>query len=104
MLWASTGTKDSAAPDTLYVQALVAPDTIDTIPEKTLLAFADHGKAGAALAVDGGYSEAVLEEFRREGVDDEALAARLQHEGVQAFAKSWSALLTRIKGKSSPEC
>ncbi len=104
LLWASTGTKDSAAPDTLYVQALVAPDTIDTIPEKTLLAFADHGKAGAALAVDGGYSEAVLEEFRREGVDDEALAARLQHEGVQAFAKSWSALLTRIKGKSSPEC
>ena len=102
LLWASTGTKDAAAPDTLYVQALIAPDTIDTIPEKTLLPFADHGKAGAALAVDGGYSEAVLEEFRREGVDDEALAARLQDEGVRAFAKSWSALMARIREKGSP--
>lgn len=102
VLWASTGTKDAAAPDTLYVQALLAADTINTMPEKTLLAFADHGKAGAALPVDGGYGEAVLEEFRREGVDDEALAARLQHEGVQAFARSWSALMARIKEKSSP--
>ena len=102
LLWASTGTKDATAPDTLYVQALLAPDTINTIPEKTLLAFADHGKMGAALPADGGYSEAVLEEFRREGVDDEALAARLQLEGVQAFAKSWSALLARIREKSSP--
>lgn len=101
LLWASTGTKDATAPDTLYVQALLAPDTINTIPEKTLLAFADHGKMGAALPADGGYSEAVLEEFRREGVDDEALAARLQLEGVQAFAKSWSALLARIREKSS---
>ncbi len=101
LLWASTGTKDATAPDTLYVQALLAPDTINTIPEKTLLAFADHGKVGAALPADGGYSEAVLEEFRREGVDDEALAARLQLEGVQAFAKSWNALLARIREKSS---
>ena len=101
LLWASTGTKDATAPDTLYVQALLAPDTINTIPEKTLLAFADHGKMGAALPADGGYSEAVLEEFRREGVDDEALAARLQLEGVQAFAKSWNALLARIREKSS---
>ena len=102
LLWASTSTKDAAAPDTLYVQALLAPDTIDTIPEKTLLAFADHGMAGTALPVDGGHSEAVLEEFRRAGVDDTALAARLQHEGVQAFAKSWSALMARIRDKSSP--
>ena len=102
LLWASTGTKDATAPDTLYVQALLAPDTIDTIPEKTLLAFADHGKAGDVLPAEGGYSEAVLEEFRRERVDDEALAARLQHEGVQAFAKSWSGLLARIREKSSP--
>jgi transaldolase len=101
LLWASTGTKDPAAPDTLYVQALAAPDTIDTIPEKTLLAYADHGRAGAALPADGGYAEAVLEEFRREGVDDEALAARLQREGADAFAKSWSALLSRIGEKSS---
>jgi transaldolase len=102
LLWASTGTKDPAASDTLYVEALAAPDTIDTIPDKTLLAFADHGKVGATLPVDGGYAEAVLEEFRREGVDDEALAARLQREGVQAFAKSWSALMSRIRQKSSP--
>ncbi len=101
LLWASTGTKDPAAPDALYIEALAAPDTINTIPEKTLLAFAEHGKVGAALPADGGYAEAVIEEFRREGVDDEALAARLQQEGVEAFAKSWSALMSRIREKSS---
>ena len=101
LLWASTGTKDPSAADTLYVEALAAADTIDTIPEKTLLAFADHGKVGAALSFDGGYAEAVLEEFRREGVDDEALAAQLQREGVNAFAKSWSELLFRIREKSA---
>ena len=100
LLWASTGTKDPAAPDTLYVEAFAAPDTIDTIPEKTLLAFADHGKIGAVMPLDGGYAEAVLEEFRREGVDDEALAARLQHEGADTFAKSWHAMLSRLKEKS----
>ena len=99
LLWASTGTKDPAAPDTLYVQALAAPDTVDTLPEKTLLAFADHGRVGTALPADGGYADAVLEEFRREGVDDDALAARLQREGVDAFATSWHALLTRIREK-----
>ncbi len=99
LLWASTGTKDPAAPDTLYVQALAAPDTIDTIPEKTLQAFADHGKVSAALPTDGGYAEAVLEEFRREGVDDGALAARLQREGAESFAASWRALLSRIQEK-----
>ncbi len=101
LLWASTGTKDPAAPDTLYVEALAAPGTLNTIPEKTLLAFADHGKVGAPLPADGGYAEVVLDEFRREGVDDEALAARLQREGVQAFAKSWSGLMARIQEKRS---
>ena len=101
LLWASTGTKDAAAPDTLYVAALAAPDTINTIPEKTLLAFADHGAAGVPLPIDGGFTEAVLEEFRREGVDPEALAARLQQEGVEAFARSWSGLMARIQEKSS---
>ncbi|MEO7338358.1 MAG: transaldolase [Caldimonas sp.] len=101
LLWASTGTKDPAAPDTLYVQALAAPDTINTIPEKTLQAFANHGKLAAVLPEDGGYAEAVLEEFRREGVDDEALAARLQREGAEAFAASWQALLARIHEKSA---
>ena len=99
LLWASTGTKDPAAPDTLYVQALGAPDTINTIPEKTLLAFADHGQVGTALPADGGYAETVIDEFRREGVDCEALAARLQREGADAFATSWHAMLARIEEK-----
>jgi transaldolase len=99
LLWASTGTKDPAAPDTLYVQALAAPGTINTLPEKTLLAFADHGQVDGPLPMDGGYAEAVIEEFHREGVDDDALAARLQREGVDAFATSWHALLTRIREK-----
>jgi transaldolase len=100
LLWASTGTKDPSAPDTLYVQALAAPETIDTIPEKTLQAFADHGKADAVLPPDGGNAEVVLDEFRRQGVDDKALASRLQREGADAFTKSWQALLAGIQEKS----
>jgi len=102
LLWASTGTRDLAAPDTLYVQALAAPDTVITLPETTLLAFADHGRPGTALPADGGYADAVLEEFRREGVDDAALAERLQRDGVDAFATSWHAMLARIEEKSGP--
>jgi len=100
LLWASTGTKDPSAPDTLYLEALAAPDTVNTIPEKTLLAFADHGKVKNVLPVDGGYAEAVLAEFTREGIDDEALAGDLQREGTAAFAKSWSDLMDRIASKS----
>lgn len=100
LLWASTGTKDPAAPDTLYVEALAAPDTIDAIPEKTLQAFADHGKIGAALPADGGDADAVLEAFRREGVDVQALGVRLQREGADAFATSWQALISCIEEKS----
>jgi transaldolase len=99
LLWASTGTKDPAASDTLYIEALAAPDTINTIPEKTLLAFAEHGKVKNVLPVDEGYAEMVLAEFNREGVDDEALAADLQREGTEAFAKSWSDLMYRIASK-----
>lgn len=99
LLWASTGTKDPAAPDTLYVQALAAPGTINTMPEQTLLAFADHGRVERVLPIDGGDAEAVIEELRSKGVDDDALAARLQREGVDAFATSWHALLTRIREK-----
>jgi transaldolase len=99
LLWASTGTKDPSAPDTLYVEALTAPDTINTIPEKTLLAFADHGKPGPGLASDGGDADAVLADCRREGIDDKALAARLQREGADAFAKSWRQLLQHIAAK-----
>lgn len=100
LLWASTGTKDPAAPDTLYLEALAAPDTINTIPDKTLQAFADHGKVGAVLPVDGGDAEAVIEAFRREGVDDAALAERLQQDGADAFSKSWIGLLAGILEKS----
>jgi transaldolase len=103
LLWASTGTKDPAAPDTLYVQALAAPDTINTLPEKTLLAFADHGEVGKPMRLDGGYAEVLIEEFTREGVDVNALAARLQREGVDAFAQSWHALLTRIREKCTSQ-
>ena len=99
LLWASTGTKDPAASDTLYVQALVAPDTINTIPEKTLAAFADHGKVGAALPADGGDADAVLAAFSGAGVDVNALAARLQRDGADAFSASWHALLASIQDK-----
>lgn len=100
LLWASTGSKDPAAPDTLYVEALAAAETINTMPEKTLKAFADHGSVHAALPTDGGYAEVVLEEFHREGVDVVALAKKLQDEGAESFKKSWDALLTRIAEKS----
>jgi transaldolase len=100
LLWASTGTKDPAASDTLYIEALAAPDTINTIPEKTLLAFAEHGRVDKVLPADEGYAEAVLAEFTREGVNDEELAAELQREGTAAFAKSWSELIRCIASKS----
>jgi transaldolase len=99
LLWASTGTKDPNAPDTLYVEALAAPDTINTIPDKTLAAFAEHGRVKGVLSPDGGDAEAVLAEFTRVGVDDTALAARLQHEGTASFDKSWKDLLDRVAAK-----
>ncbi|MGZ5767713.1 MAG: transaldolase [Caldimonas sp.] len=101
LLWASTGTKDPAAPDTLYIEALAAPDTIDTIPDKTLEAFAEHGKLRAPMPLDGGDAESVLAEFRGLGIDDGALAEQLQREGADAFAKSWKSLLDGIADKTS---
>lgn len=99
LLWASTGTKDPGASDTLYIEALVAPDTINTIPDKTLLAFSEHGHVNDVMPVDGGDAEDTLAAFRRAGVDDEALANRLQREGTAAFNKSWQDLLSRIASK-----
>ncbi len=99
LLWASTGTKDPDAADTLYVEGLAAPDTINTMPEKTLVAFADHGRVRAPLPSDGGDAEAVLADFARAGVDDAALAARLQREGTASFEKSWKDLLECLAGK-----
>ena len=101
LLWASTGTKDPAARDTLYVEALAAPDTIDTIPDKTLLAFADHGRVGAAMAVDGGDCEAVIADIARQGVDVAEVAARLQKEGGASFATSWKGLLSGLRDKTA---
>jgi transaldolase len=100
LLWASTSTKDPSAPDTLYAEALAAPDTIDTLPAKTLEAFADHGRAGAPMAVDGGDSEARLRRYADAGIDVDALAAQLQEEGAASFVKSWNQLLQRIATKA----
>jgi len=99
LLWASTGTKDPEAPETLYVEALAAPDTIDTIPEKTLRAFAESGMVPGTMDVEGGDAELMLARFARAGVDTEALALRLQREGAQSFVQSWRKLLQRIADK-----
>jgi transaldolase len=101
MLWASTGTKDPKAPAGLYVEALAAPDTIDTMPEKTLLAFAAGGTVKSAMAKDGGDAEQVLARFADAGIDVDALAARLQSDGAQSFVKSWRELMKRIAEKSA---
>jgi transaldolase len=101
VLWASTGTKDPGASDILYVKALAAPYTVNTMPEQTLLAFADHGEVGAALAVDGGDAEAVIARHVRAGVDVAALAAQLQDGGAKAFVKSWDAMLACIAQKTA---
>ena len=101
LLWASTGTKDPDASDTLYIEALAAPDTINTIPEKTLLAFADHGNVRGELPADGGDAEALLAKFARAGIEDAALAAELQREGTRSFDKSWNDLMDCIASKSA---
>jgi transaldolase len=100
LLWASTGTKDPAASDTLYVEALAVPDTINTMPAKTLRAFADHGEVGGAMAF-GGDAKRVLARFAHAGVDVDALAIKLQRNGVRAFVDSWHALLESISEKSA---
>jgi len=99
LLWASTGTKDPDASDTLYVEALAAPDTVNTMPEKTLAAFADHGRVEGVLPRDGGDADAVLADFTRIGVDSTALAAQLQREGTASFDRSWKDLLDCLAAK-----
>src|SRR5437764_2967695 len=96
MLWASTGTKDPDASDTLYIEALAAPFTINTMPEPTLLAFADHGKPGDPLPADGGDAEDLLARFAADGIDVEGVAAELQEEGKKSFDDSWKDLLGSI--------
>ena len=100
LLWASTGTKDPSAPDTLYIDALAAPQTINTIPEKTLLAFAEHGQVRQTLTDDASGADAVMAACREAGIDTDALAQRLQDEGAQSFSASWSSLLGHIADKA----
>ena len=101
LLFASTGTKDPQASDVLYVNALAAPLTVNTLPEATLKAFADHGAVAATIPADGGDCEAVVAAHRKAGIDVDALAARLQDEGAKAFVKSWHELLGVIASKSA---
>ena len=100
-LWASTGTKDPQASDVLYIKALAAPFTVNTMPEGTLKALAEHGEVGELLPADGGDCEQVLAEFGKAGVDVGSLAAQLQDEGAKSFVKSWHELMEVIAGKSA---
>ena len=100
LLWASTGTKDPSAPDTLYLDALAAPDTINTIPEKTLFAFADHGTVQQTLTDDASGADAILATCRKAGIDPDALAERLQREGAGSFSESWKSLLEHVADKA----
>jgi transaldolase len=99
LLWASTGTKDPRASDVLYIKALAAPLTVNTMPEATLNALADHGDLGDVLPIDGGDAEATLASFAGAGLDVDALAVRLQDDGATAFVTSWNDLMTVIAGK-----
>ena len=101
LLWASTGTKDPKASDTLYVKALAAPFTINTMPDATLKAFGDHGQVGELLAPDGGDCEKVLASFVKAGIDIDALATQLQNDGAASFVKSWNDLITSVESKSA---
>jgi transaldolase len=101
LLWASTGTKDPTASDVLYVKALAAPLTVNTMPENTVKAFADHGDIGDLLPPNGGDCEALLAQFANAGVDIDALAAQLQNEGAKSFVGSWNELMEVISVKSA---
>jgi transaldolase len=100
LLWASTGTKDPKASDVLYIESLAAPFTVNTMPEATLNAFADHGHVGHRMPPDGGDCEHVLGEFAKAGIDVDALAIELQTEGAKAFSKSWNDLMDVIASKT----
>jgi transaldolase len=101
LLWASTGTKDPKASDVLYIKALAAPFTVNTMPEGTLKALAEHGEIGEILPADGGDCEKVLAAFTKAGIDSDALAARLQDEGAKSFVGSWNELMDVIVAKSA---
>jgi len=100
LLWASTGTKDPKASDVLYVKALAAPFTVNTMPEATIKALADHGELSTIMAADGGDCENLLAQFAKAGVNIDTLAAQLQDEGAESFVKSWKELMGVIASKS----
>ena len=97
LLWASTGTKDPEASDVLYIEGFASPFTVNTMPEPTLHAFADHGEVGDPMPADGGDCDEVLAQFESAGIGVQELAARLQEEGKKAFAKSWADMLESIE-------
>jgi transaldolase len=101
LLWASTGTKDPKASDVLYIKSLAAPFTVNTMPEATLKALADHGELSSILPANGGDCEEVLSQFAKAGTDVDALAAKLQEDGAKSFVQSWSDLMTVIGSKSA---
>jgi len=101
LLWASTGTKDPKASDVLYVKALAAPFTVNTMPEGTLKALADHGDLSEIMSADGGECEKILDQFATAGIDVYDLAARLQDEGAKSFVNSWNELMGVIASKSA---
>ena len=101
LLWASTGTKDPKASDVLYVKALAAPFTVNTMPEGTLKALADHGDVGATIPADGGDSEQELAGFAHAKIDVDTLSKQLQDEGAKSFVNSWSDLMGVISSKSA---
>ena len=101
LLWASTGTKDPKASDVLYVKALAAPFTVNTMPEGTLKALADHGDISEIMSADGGDCEAVLGQFAKAGINVDALAKQLQEEGAKSFVSSWNELMGVIASKSA---
>jgi transaldolase len=101
LLWASTGTKDPSASDILYIKALAAPFTVNTMPEGTLKALAEHTELGALLPADGGDCEEVLAQYAKAGIDVDALAAQLQDGGAKSFVKSWNDLMTVIASKEA---
>ena len=101
LLWASTGTKDPKAPDVLYIKALAAPFTVNTMPEGTLKALADHGDLSEIMSADGGDCEAVLDQFAAAGIDIDELGAKLQDDGAKSFVSSWNDLMEVIASKSA---
>ena len=102
LLWASTGTKDPDASDTLYIDAFASPLTVNTMPEKTLLAFAEHGEPGGLLPADGGDATETLKAFNDAGIDTDALAVKLQKDGAESFVSSWQDMLATIAKQHQP--